>query len=274
MKNIFTVFFVLLFGKVFSQMSFFIRPSINWKAEITSNSLNGSELFNDNSFTTPDFTYKSTRVIIPNRLTPLLLGISIGLNTKNQKLMFEFGINQDESSSKHVINGLLYDSHSSISSYYFSGIGYHDGLSFGRYLLTSSYLINKKPINKTYLTFGCGFANRLPHSNSGNQDFALKTKPTNMIFINDSVKLGSRKSLIISFGLSNDFYKKDKYLFSLDLTYSKNFSMMTYLQTDVKILESGFQTKHYTFNNYSRGSGIYLRISRKIKFNFNNKKSK
>jgi hypothetical protein len=256
------VLFLLMFGQSFAQTSIYVRPSILFKGQFSSNSPTqfGTSPYNQEN----SFSYKNKNIVLPKKFSPLLLGFSVGVKLKD-RFLFEFSANQDESTSGAEIQFLNYDP--VYNNYSESQVSYYKGRSFGRYCLQSSVRLAKKKNNTFFIDFGAGLAHRSGgltiEKTQFDQYSILLDDNYSSMDITSYVVRNNTKSLLLSLGFTDDISFHNKYLFSLSLFYSKSFSFLSTVVSDITVHKGGIN-KTYTYHSYSRGSGIYIQISRRL----------
>lgn len=256
------IIFSLSFGKVFSQNSFFVIPSINTKVNICSTDwTHFSTHFPKNDYFD---IYNNTLHLSP------FIGLGLAFDWKNEKKNFKLGVswNQDVAgvSAKEV-----YLSTNGTPFYYFN-----------QELITKqSYFTNRFSINFTkpliqdnlFLKLGAGLIFSSSGHKKHSQDLFYTTYSFDPFLLDTNITVGRtysalanyRFSLNLSLGLTLDIKWSKVYLFSLDAIYTQGFKNITAAGFDYDItnLDSGVTTK-LEYGLYSKGSGFTIQLSRKI----------
>jgi hypothetical protein len=246
-----------------SQVSFYVEPTIQTKTSISS-----TNFFRMTDFDRQDdsrFTLNNHFLIFPKKLSPLLLGLNIGVITKNKRNIFNLGINGDESSAGLDYSFRTIDDFGNPSS---RDGGFYTGRSFTNVHFNYKYKLNSQ--NKQfnwYLVAGFGWALRKKPSSSTFETSVVEGRTndtTNFLLESTNVRSYNPRIFMYNLGLQIDVNsKKGNYLFSTSLNYYYSNQVMTYLSTKINIYSNSKSETFYS-SNYSTGSGIYLQVSRRI----------
>ena len=263
MKKILLFFISMKLVGISSQVSFYVEPTIQTKTSISSTSF-----FRMTDFQIQDdsrFTLNNRFLIFPQKLSPLTLGINIGLVLKNKRHIFNLGIMGDESNAGFDYSFRTIDDFGNPSS---RDGGFNTGRSFTNVHFNYKYKLNSK--NKEfnwYLLAGFGWALRNKSSNLTFETDVVKGRindTTNFLLESTNTRTYNPFVMMYNLGLQVDVNsKKGNYLFSSSLNYFYSNQVLTYLPTEINIYSN---TKSETFQSasYSTGSGIYLQVSRRI----------
>ena len=211
------------------------------------------------------FTLNNRFLIFPKKLSPLTLGINVGIITKNKRHIFNFGINGDNTSAGLDYSFSAIDDFGNPSS---RDGGFYTGRSFTNVHFNYKYKLNSQ--NKQfnwYLVAGFGWAFRkTPTSLTFETDVVegRMNDTTNFLMESTNVRTYNPRIFMYNLGLQVDVNShKGKYLFSTSLNYHYSNKVMTYLSTKINIYSNSKSETFYS-SNYSTGSGIYLQVSRRI----------
>lgn len=250
------VFLILMmFGRVFAQTSYFIKPMINNKIDFASSSV---RRFDDKVFNSSQYYDYDNKSILFSGLNSIDFGIGIGAEF-NKRHIIELIFNTDATGSGHRIyynyknlDGGLYPTDR--SNIYGKGIN--------RLSMQYSYL----GISKFHYIVGASFGFK-PPSALGKLDPSYNSEievAENVYLSQETWGLGFNKTNIyLTAGIGRDFFYKEKYLISFDVILNKGFSLISGTATDIRITENG-ATKINHFVSYSKGSGLYFQISRRF----------
>ena len=264
MKKRFVFGLLLLSFKFQTQVSFYVEPIIQSKAFICSTS--PTSLKDKIADSDSRIHVQKKLFIDAKKMQHLFFGLNIGLKTQNERNLFQFGLNNDQSvagvyavfSAIQLSDSFEYEATNILNS----------GSNFINFHLDYLYRLNKNPkrIN-FYLKTGFGLAYRPSANNmflnSRNLEVNID-KETYMV--NDVIGSNSnhKTSFLVSIGLSCDLNsKKGNYLFSSSLFYTYSSTVLNQINSNVDLYTiSGVENKNYKF--YSKGSGIYLQLSRRF----------
>jgi hypothetical protein len=263
MKNILLFLISMKLVGISSQVSFYVEPTIQTKTSISSSSffrISDFDVHYDNRF-----SFNNRLLILPKKLSPLLLGLNIGVITKNKRNIFNLGINGDESNAgfDYQINsindfGIPSSTDGSLNT----------GRSFTNLHFNYKYKLNSQ--NKQfnwYLVAGFGWALRKKPSSLTFETGVVEGRindTTNFLMESTNVRTYNPRIFMYNLGLQVDVNsKKGNYLFSTALNYYYSNQVMTYLSTRINIYSNSKSETFYNYN-YSTGSGIYLQVSRRI----------
>jgi hypothetical protein len=266
MKIIFWLF-ILLNTYGFSQNIFFLRPNVNFKTNFSSAD---PFLFSDYAFNpSPYFYYNNKQVCLP---TGLNLGLSAGYIMPNKRLIFEVGVQGDESQSGmtlHFVN-------TNVGTYYYNNSAKSiSGLNFIRYSLQCAVKLKEfKKKSSSYFVLGFDYAHA---KNRGGQIITSSLSGASQV--DDNVYLSYSNNLtqdnasnvLIHAGINSTIYLSNKYLFDLGIFYMYGFRSMSSMNTDVNILNNSGLVKSISYTSISNGGGLTLQLSRSLKFGVRNR---
>jgi hypothetical protein len=244
------------------QTDFYLRPSIGSKVGISS-----SAIFNyDRIVVNPVQDYHYSHSTLATRPS-ILFGLNMGFKIK-KRLLIELGINNDIANSSYKIN--VAENLNKIV----------DGKRFGRIVLQGSWLLNPTATkHKIYFDFGFGVTKRFKNSFDAikieQAFFSTNTYGNNVDYTSTLYAANTFKkfTLLGHLGITDDIYYNDKHLFSISLFFSRGKRNISGISTDVNIINTnGFKT--YQYVSISKGSGIYLTISKKLIFKSKSKTKK
>lgn len=258
--NIFLTFIIVLlgFGSLHSQNSFYISPLLNSKFGISST--NGLFHFSNNYPKNDYFDlYNKSVHFAPG------FRIGLGLGWKNDKHKFSLDLlwNQDGSTIQNetVYLGIIE------SNYYSnSNMRYHIGFISNRFSLNLSKPIFKDLID---LNFGIGFIQQ-PGGND-NYEFIVDNDPflydsTKTLKVKYTTRAVSNLSLNLSFGVCLNLKWNNFYLFTLSAIYSQGVKRNLIVHENYYELTDfvSNETLKYSYSSASKGSGIFIQVSRKF----------
>jgi hypothetical protein len=286
-KLFYILIFISLFGQLMAQTNFYLRPTIDYKYNISSTSnygIRASGGFSDKFAGNPYFEIDNK---VFSKTTAIQMGCTFGVNL-NKKKLIEIGWTLDGAGSQIATNGLSLTNFQNPNTvnYYsaYNGNAFSYSLITHRFQLQYYGIISKISTKniKNYFNGGLGlvfnpsaanpkknspafienFGGFVDSSSFGSSDstFFLITReehttlPTN------------RFGFCINLGISTDFYNdKEKYLFSVTIFYLKGFKNLLVINNLFNVLDDGVN-KLYSYNTYSNGSGIHFQLSRRFQF--------
>jgi hypothetical protein len=264
MKKRFVFGLLLLSFKFQTQVSFYVEPIIQSKAFICSTSSNS--LKNEIDDSDSRIHIRKKFFLNAKKMQHLFFGLNVGLKTQNERNFLQFGVNNDQS-----VTGVyaVFDAIQMSDGFeYEAGYILNSGTNFINFHLDYLYRLNKNPkrIN-FYFKTGFGFAYRPTTNNMNINSRNLEVNIDKETFmINNSVGSNSnnKTSFLLNLGLACDVNsKKGKYLFSSSLFYTYSSTVLNQINSNVDLYTiSGVENKNYKF--YSKGSGIYLQLSRRF----------
>jgi len=252
---VFSSSFLLSVG-VFAQTTYYVEPTIQAKyGVISANPTNSSSVE----------TGRLYDLDCPSISTPLF-GLNLGLSLNGGRQNVVFGVNNDRSEFGYYYGvwdpsvGLTQRSVNNIKVNYTNL-----RLTFEQRLLTPSN-------TNLYAVVGVGgtFNNRNQTKNINNPNSPMDADRYSLVRVSEEITRTSSNKVVfspsITFGLKSDFYtKKGTYLFS-------SAALVTFGLTDISTITVN-TNRVLDGENYSnvatassRGSGVYLQLSRKINF--------
>lgn len=259
MNKILLLISVLIVVQLNAQLSFYIKPVIDFKIDVSSAKAFG---FSDKILNTNPY-YSYDNMAFRNPFHGLSLGAMFGAKTKNGKYNFEIGLCNDETQS-----GFKVTTNSFNGTYnYQSSFGVIDGRSFTRVAFQGAAKLYQFK-NKSNVSFIVGFSFSPRQSTFQNhvlnQDgFTTRVGENTFMDYSSSLYIGNMKNMFLNFGFSSEIYSKNKYLFDLNIFYNQGFHYMTQVQTSIKIYDNTSSNEN-KYLSLSKGSGIYLQLARKF----------
>jgi hypothetical protein len=276
-KSTLFVLFLTFGNTLYSQMSFYLRPTVNMKT-------NQSHFFGDrisrpiyHTVANEYFSISADKSYFDGG--NINLGIHVGAKIK-EKHFFELGYSGDNSGVKTQAGGhsWTYDSDFSPAIPVISG-GNHVGSTFGKPFTRLSFTYNsvlyKNSTNTLHVRGTVGFGSlfnrfvdrkKLIFDVEEHPSFTmlLDSNVYNTQYIITSVNPW-RHSPYLNLGLGFDFYSKNrhKYLFSFDLFYLQG-TRNVQVDTHRIWIEDHGEEKIFRYLFMSKGSGIYFTLSRRI----------
>lgn len=263
MQNFLVLFFTFLLGQIFAQVNFFVSADFYLKGSINSEHplFWESNTFNGDS----RFEYKFYNF---SMYSPINLGISTDI-TINNKHEITLGLNTDGNSTKSKVYSDVY---SPEFNTYSSSLGLDKGKSFySRAFLNYGYnLINKQKKTTLKLFSGLGIVWRagpkFGGENVGTFSFSYYLDENLTVLRNSNIGYTwSKYGWVLNFGIASDLYFKQKYWFSLSLSYSYSPSVLYIEETQITIFNNntGYY-KHWVDSQNLKCNGVYFGISRKF----------
>jgi hypothetical protein len=247
----------MMFVRVNAQTSFFIKPMMNNKIDFASNS--GSR-FDDYVYNNSPYYIYNNKAIITAGLNSIDLGLGIGTLIRKRHLL-ELDLNTDATGAGYRI---YFEKKSFEGTYNDVDRMYIDGRGINRLSLQYSYLGS----HKLHYILGLAFGYKRP-SPPGKIDpifFGDVEVAENVILSQESFGFGyNTKNIYLTVGVGRDFNYKKTYLFSLDIILNKGFSLISSTHTNITIYNNGI-LKTNAYASYSRGSGLYFQLSRRLTF--------
>lgn len=268
---IFILLILLISGHICAQISFHIKPTIEYKSTIgyPVSTIKGGKktLFLDNPYLQHD-NYN----FYPH--LNLQIGLSAGVKL-NEQHFFEFVYSQDMAGIGRKMNYYTYlNPESNIHQYISSMDNSYHAIHISRFTLNYQYKFfsTKNDIISLRLNVGLGIffnknvkGNNIPISNSwlssDENNYVTETAFLKLVE-NTSFSL-KRLSGLGQIGLGVDVKTKNKYLFSFDVVYTQGFQSVLSNMTRYVIFDSGIQ-KEYYYYTASKGSGFTYQISRRF----------
>lgn len=242
-----------------AQLSFFVKPSINLKSDVSSSQ---PFEFSDYSLNPSPF-YHYDNIAVHSLFRGLDLGLTLGAVSKSKKYIYEVGFCGDETQSGYRLHRFLTNE----SFYYQSNVKYIYGRSFPRIFCQSSIRLKEfSTKSNLYLLFGVSISKK--HSTVlgtpiGEVGETVKVDDKTFLERESALYVMSLNNQFIHLGLTSEIHSKKSYLFDINLFYNHGFKMMSQVITSLTLYdEVNYQKIHY--NSYSNGSGIYLQFARKF----------
>lgn len=262
--------FILFNAYGFSQNNFFLRPTVNFKTNFSSSD---PFVFSDYAFNpSPYFFYNNKQVCLP---TGLNLGLSAGYIMPNKRLMFEVGVQGDESQSGmtlHFVN-------TNVGNYYYNNSAKSiSGLNFIRYSLQCAVKLKEfKKKSSSYLVLGLDYAhakNRGGQIISSSLSGALQVDDNVHLSYSNNLTQDNASNILIHTGIHSIVYLSNKYLFDFGIFYMYGFRSMSSMNTAVNILGNNGLIKSISYTSVSNGGGLTLQLSRSFKIGVSKRSSK
>jgi len=252
-----------LIGQFFAQTTYYVKPMINTKISLASNS---PRRFDDEVFNSNPYYIYDNKSLIFSGLNNFDFGIGIGL-AHRKKHSFEMCFNTDGTGSGFR---LYYNYKSSNNEFYQTDRMYIYGKAINRISLNYTYLKS----NKYHFSIGLSYGFK-PPSLPGKLDqsyYENVVVSENVIMSQEVWVVGfNRSNFYTSFGFGRDFFSKKKYLFSFDLLLVKGYNLISGVATTITIYNNGNKTAN-NYLSYSKGSGIYFQLSRRFTYPSKTKK--
>lgn len=256
----------------FSQMSFFIKPSIFIKTD--QHRLIDTDFYNPKYLPTSYFTYYNPGIVfIPN----LNFGIDVGITIK-EKHFLDFGISSESTGIKRafIFPNDIQNEVDGIGNLYPANIstGWVGGY-FMKFNLDYYYRFLKTKNNALAIRFigGIGlFFNKditkydYPVSSYDLYNSSFDQPDKNIYLISHTYEYADirRVSPYINLGFGFDFAtKKKRNLFSIDISYIHNFLYIVTGSHVITLIDNGVK-KAINIDEGGRGSGFHFQISRRF----------
>ena len=273
--RVIVIFLILSFVNVYSQTTFFVRPTVDSKVFVgtADNTLSNGMIFDNMTASNSYFQVNNKLLSYRNVIH---LGINFGLSLNNRHAI-EFGWRQDGAGSSWQTKMMTWDTTSyGLQTFSNNGSLRQSYISYHRFVLNYQYQITSDD-NKT--SFGLSFGTGLLF----NPNKKKNTSPPSIIFgsyssnealthLDENITMPiqetemmpvARLSGYLSIGLYNDIRIKQKYILSASLTYLQGFKYMEYSVHRYHIIDNNVE-KRFNYTSASSGSGLYLQISRKF----------
>ncbi len=249
---------LMSFARLHSQNSFHISPLLNTKFGVSS--VNGLLQFSKNYPKNDYFDlYNKSIHYAPG------FRIGLGFGWKNEKHNFSLDLSWNQDCST-IQNETVYLGIIENNFYSNRNMKYHIGFVSNRFLLNLNKPILKDIID---LNLGVGFIQQ-PGGND-NYEFILDNEPflydsTKTLKIKYTTRAVSHLSMNLSFGLSLNLKWNNFYLFTLSTIYSQGVNRNLIIHENYYELTDfvSNETKKYSYSSASKGSGIFIQVSRKF----------
>jgi hypothetical protein len=257
----------------FSQRSIYIKPFVEKKSGFASTN---SSLFSDYVFQNNDlFHYDNISVSNMFDNPSFNLGISFGFVSQNKRNILELSYVKDGTIlgyNLHTFTEFLYiNNPPSVKSVFPNKTGASFGYQFSRFGLTLNHqLLKDKSYNqKVFISYGINFASYMgklfyPQSYYMENNLGENKKITEYSKINNIYN----SNFLFNIGFSCEIHTSKAYLFDLSFFTTKSIlnKNLSQIVTKIEIYENQALINSYTFFGYSKGSGLYLQLSRKLQF--------
>jgi hypothetical protein len=269
-------FCLLLFGNVYSQTILYVKPSIENKIFIGNRSYG---IFDP--FITKNRPFNNPYIDIWNNkffTAPVLnLGLSLGLSLKD-KHFIELMFSNDAAGNRLDMEFLSLGGSSEFEKIYLQSRAYRlGGINYHRFGINYQYKISDNFKKSNFgISTGVGLLYN-PNVKFPRGPYPIITEwgtyldgtpdklTPNLTFesIETNQYAVSRWGGFMLLGLYGDLYISKKYLFSMNIYYLQSLRLME-ITTNKLVFEDNGVIKTFTYYSNSRGSGIYLQLSRRI----------
>lgn len=269
-----------MFERSFAQTSYYFRPSIEVKTFVSSTyGLLGNSIFNYSDYLAKNPYFEVNNKVISLR-NNLQVGFSLGCNLKNGKQRIEGGWYQDATGSMLEKHFISYDNYNKQFNSYFDNRNYFKSILLTQRFQFHHYIRLTKSLDKNlriYFNYALGltYNSSAPNIKKGEvskiDEYIVSGEGESLTYLDSNISMplerhllsaGNRLSGNFSFGFSGDFYtKKNKLLFSMSCFYLQGFKPIERTIHQFFIDDNGKQ-KRYSYETISKGSGLYLQISR------------
>jgi hypothetical protein len=266
---------LIISGQSFAQ-SFYIKPkfehktyhgSTNWPDGFYKFSVFNKGFNND--FIPNDYLHVKSKALDFRSI--YTIGVNAGVTFDNSN-RFEFGWNQDATGStfsfsdaRNLTTKLNTGLQTAILNHRFEFL-------FFKTLYTNEKEDKFLHLDNVSVVFGAGikFQNVPKKNELGQNDYLANFRSfsdePNYVFADHYIYGLNRFSTFFSLGFSTDLSYKKAYLFSLSLTYLQGNFTLENTRHYLSIIENNIEVATYSYNTYSRGSGIQFQISRRLQF--------
>lgn len=261
----FLIVFIIHFGQLMAQNGFYIKPSVNFLKFYKNDDY--GYVFNSKAGTQIEVNPRNFYSAFPD----ILLGFNAGYKTKN--FFYECGIFQDGTSNYVQLKYITYDV--TTSSYYSGSYTSYSGIAqrsfpfrMGMKLCQIKSKLYERMTYSLYLTGGveiqCNYGRSVPHISQTGFTPDGVNDITITIQTNKGVRRVYHPSIGVLFEIKND---RDFNLFNLNINYNLSFFQAGWLQSRSVVIED-IDHKKYSVGSYtSKGTGLYIGISKSIYFN-------
>lgn len=281
-KTTLFVLFMMLGSTLCSQVSFYLRPTVNMKT-------NQGNIFGTpgtqpeyKTMTNEYFSISTGKMYFD--MNQVNLGLHFGVRLKDRHF-FELGFSSDNSGIKTQagVHQWSIDPYTNSPSppVVRTGVNHNQveiGSPFTRISFTYNNLVWKNTLKTIQLRSIVGFGSMFnQHVNRKKGIFVTQVDPvfelnnidSNIFNTEYTITSTSawRNSLYLNLGLGVDFYskKKNKYLFSFDIFYLQGTRNVQIGHHRIKINDNG-KDVNFLYSFSSRGSGFYFTLSRRLQF--------
>ena len=267
------------------QVNYFIEPFIGSK--FTRSYFNAGvrmNTINNNAITTPYYTLTSEKYTSPTGLSPINIGIAVGIKIPLKKAKIHFGFFQDESR----INGKVsFISESNFNYYHENSFSTKGGVSLNRYELgIKKTILDTLPIGKKFLKSDFCFSVNYIHAQGSKTEILTSFGEDSLSIYGDKylsyewegTAYGNFKNfwynyIVPSVGFSTTLYNSEKEILTLN-SFFTFFSEWDYAMENLRITvtdRNTNKTETFVHNIYSNANGIYIMFSRKFMITYKNK---
>ncbi|GEM_PF-5457123 len=264
--KIFSFFlFSILVVQLNAQLTFFVRPAINLKADVSSTD---AFEFRDYVMDVSPY-YKYDNIAFHSFFHGLDLSFSAGFKSKSKRYMLELGVSGDETQSGYKLNHFRAIPSSTHDVYFGSNVVYIYGRSFPRIFIQNSFRLKEfKNHSNLNLLLGFGFSsknNDVLNISLGEIKETVKVEDNVYVERKSALYVLSLNNYFVHFGFSSEIHFKNKYLFDASLFYSHGFKEMSVVVTNLVTYNDANSTAvDRVYQSVSRGSGLYIQFSRQL----------
>jgi len=288
-KKAITAVLIWMFGQASAQTFFYIKPTIDMKNYVSSTyglGFNSILRFSDQLATNPYFQANN---LVMSLRSNIQIGFYAGANFRDGKHLIEVGWNQDatgsalETSFFALRHGNYTGVNPDVKGFNDFGTTTKSTLFTQRFTVQYSRLLNaySRHKNKLYFNVGSGIVFNPSGTGYRRRNVSIGEPSLfegigdsiSMTYLDSNITMPMRRHLIypyykfagfLSIGMMADFRtKKEKYLFSATLMYVQGFKVLEQTVHEFTINDNG-DIKEYAYATVSKGSGIYLQLSRRI----------
>lgn len=280
----------LLFGqKIVAQTTFYITPLVNYKLMFSGYGYDQRfGFYSENQPSHLQNPYYSSGVKRISHRPSINIGfrLSASLNESKHLLMFEWSQDEAGNMSKTTEFTTTNTTGTMPSTYPIYSLGtsyFQSSFAFNRFTIQHGFCLSKESFSsKIYLmsdlSLAVGSDNRMEWINEN-------TLSNNSVYYHNQAKLVSTKNIAMYYGgkylmiglglkadISVNIKNTKKYLFSLETNYRQGFKVMA-VSENIKLINDNNNLVAFSNGLVSKGSGIYIQLSRKFKFHSIKKKS-
>lgn len=270
-KSTLLAVFLLVGVSLNAQIAFYLRPTIITKTNQSKLGLGWENSPTHNTISNEYFSFENKSQFYNSNLD---FGINLGVQVK-EKHFYELGWSRDHSS---ILGSIL--SHSTVKDQQ-TGEEFQTEMASSVYntfkysRISADYRYNfwsnQKQTIQLQSLVGFGL---LMNKNDGLGSSTLTLNPLNSgseigtgVYINENFAKSQtyyRNTMYLKFGLGMDFRaKNNEHLFALDLSYLYGTRDVQYANNKIIVRDNGVDKK-YLYTQSSKGSGVYLTLSRRF----------
>lgn len=273
--RIIVVFLIISIGNIYSQSTFFVRPTLDSKLFVgtTDNTLSNFIIFDNNTAENPYFQVNNKLL---SYRSVIHFGINFGLCLNNRHTI-ELGWSQDGTGSSWQTKMMTWDTTSyGLQTFSNNGSIQQSYISYHKLLLNYQYqLIANENKTSFGLSFGTGLLfnpNKKKNISPPSIIYGQYSSDESSTYLDENISIPIQESEMFAFtrlssylliGLYGDIRIKHNYIFSASLSYLQGFKFMEYSVHRYHVIDNSTE-KRFDYTSVSRGSGIYLQISRKF----------